>query len=51
MAVALEAEPTKARELLGYQYLIAKASWEYRWPSWVFYDQTYRKNRSGDKNR
>ena len=34
-------------ELMAYQIIIAKASTQYKWPSWVIYDQSFRQEMAG----
>ena len=36
-------QPDRITEMMAYQSIITKASQWYRWPSWVIYDTTFRK--------
>ena len=38
-------------QLMAYQTIIAKASQRYRWPSWVVYDQNFRKEAAGNPHQ
>ncbi len=42
MAVVTARHPARVPDLLGYMLTIVKASRQFRWPSWVVYDQNFR---------
>ena len=40
-------QPERLPDLIAYQALIAKATLEFRWPSWIVYDQNFRQEAAG----
>lgn len=44
MAVIVDKEPDRAKNLLAYLSTIAKCSQKFRWPSWIVYDQNFRQD-------
>ncbi len=46
MSVVLTEEPGRAQEFLAYEFLIAKGSKSFQWPSWVLYDHKFHQERT-----
>ena len=42
---------TRLPELMAYWTIIAKASQQYRWPSWVVYDQNFQHEAAGNPHQ
>lgn len=48
IAVVTQKKPERVPELMAYLSTIAKASLNYRWPSWIIYDQNFRQEAAGN---
>ena len=47
VAVLAPQQPHRVPELMAYLGIIAKASLKYKWPSWIVYDGSFRKEMAG----